>query len=113
MAIEREEPALVGVPLPEDLDANINFWDPRLGANNKRLTPMEDLEEVKICPSTHQVTKIGTSFSEEEEHKLVDQLIRNINLFAWDPSDMPKIDTRVICHHLNIDPSTKPVAQRK
>lgn len=32
--------------------------------------------------SRYQVTKICTFLTEEEEHKLVDQLIKNVNLFV-------------------------------
>lgn len=52
---------------PEAPDTNIDYWDPRLGVDNERLMPTKDLKEVRICPSTHQVTKIGTSLTVEEE----------------------------------------------
>lgn len=57
--------------------------------------------------------KIGISLSEEEEHKLVDQLNRNIDLFAWAHSDMLGIDIRVLCHRLSVNPSVRLVLQRK
>lgn len=57
--------------------------------------------------------KIGISLSEEEEHKLVDQLNRNIDLFAWAHSDMLGIDIRVLCHRLGVNPSVRLVLQRK
>lgn len=34
----------MGSPFPEALDANIDGWDPRLGSNNERLMPTEDLK---------------------------------------------------------------------
>lgn len=70
------------VPLPEALDTGINFWDRKLGYDNERLAPTNDLKEDMICPLTHQVTKLSISFIEEEEHELFDQLIRNIDLFC-------------------------------
>lgn len=81
LAMERENIALVGAPFPEALDGYIDCWDSGLDAGNERLTPTEDLKEVRIGPLTHQVTKIGISLIKEEENELVDQLIRNINLF--------------------------------
>lgn len=59
------------------------------------------------------MTKIGTSVTEKEERELVDQLIKNIYLFAWTPSDMPGINTKMVIHRLVIHPSIKTMAQRK
>lgn len=50
--------------------------------DNERLTPTKDLKEVRKFPLVHKVTKIGTSFTEEEEGRLIDQLIINVDLFA-------------------------------
>lgn len=50
----------------------------------KRITLTEYLKEIRICPSTHQVTKIGISHFEEKEHELVDQLIR-MSTFLLEP----------------------------
>ena len=38
--------------------------------------------------------------------------LRNANLFAWTPKDMPGIDSKVICHKLAIDPKVRPVSQK-
>lgn len=74
---------------------------------------IEDLEEVQIGPHAHQVTKISTSLFVEEEQELVDRLRINVNMFAWPPSDMLGIYTKVVSHRLTIHPSTKLVEQRK
>jgi len=37
----------------------------------------------------------------------------NLDLFAWAPSDMPRIDPSVACHHLTVNPTVKTVVQRK
>ena len=34
-------------------------------------------------------------------------------MFAWSYKDMPGIDPEVIVHQLNVDPSHKPVRQKK
>ncbi|KAL0383831.1 UNVERIFIED_CONTAM: hypothetical protein Slati_4547600, partial [Sesamum latifolium] len=39
--------------------------------------------------------------------------IRNADIFAWALQDLEGIDPKVITHHLNIDPSIKPVKQKK
>lgn len=80
---------------------------------SERLTPTKDMNEVQIGPLDHKVTKIGISFFKEEEREIVDQLKRSIDLFAWTPSNIPDIDTRVMCYRLAVDPSVKPMSQRK
>lgn len=108
LVMGKEEIALVGDPSPK-LVADTDIWDPRLGKDNERLTPTEDLKEVWIGPSTHQVTKIGISLNEEEARELVGQLTRNNDLFIWASLDMSKIDTRVTCHFLVGNPYAKSV----
>ncbi|KAI5338870.1 hypothetical protein L3X38_018142 [Prunus dulcis] len=34
-------------------------------------------------------------------------------MFAWSPSDMPGIDTNIICHRLHVNPADKPVVQKR
>ena len=38
-------------------------------------------------------------------------LLKNTDVFAWSPTDMPGIDPEVICHKLSIKADTKPVKQ--
>lgn len=59
-----------------------------MDAETKRITPTEDLKDVQIGLFSLQATKISNSLSVEEERELVDRLIKNIDLFTWDPSDM-------------------------
>lgn len=66
-----------------------------------------------IGPELHQTTKIETSLEVAEEENLIRFLQENSDLFAWAPSDMPGIDIKVACHHLAVNPSVKPVVQRK
>lgn len=61
-----------------------------------------DWEEVYIGPHTYQVRKIGTSLCMEEERELIDKLIKNGDMFAWDPSNIAGIDTKVGIHHITI-----------
>jgi hypothetical protein len=36
----------------------------------------------------------------------------NVDIFAWEPSQMPGIPREVIEHHLKIHPDAKPVSQK-
>jgi len=94
---------------------NVNMMDldPREENQQERLEPSETLREVAIGPHLHQSTKIGTSLAPSEEKDLIELLRKNLDLFAWAPSDMPDIDPSIACHHLDVNPTVKPVVQRK
>ena len=77
------------------------------------MEPTEDLKEVMIGSQPHQSAKIGTSLTPSEEKDLIQLLKGNLDLFAWAPLDMPGIDPNVACHHLVVNPTVKPVFQRK
>jgi hypothetical protein len=87
--------------------------DPREEFQDRRVSPIEELEKVQICSEAHQTTSIGTSMQPEEREKILATLKKNIDLFAWHPSDMPGIDETIITHKLSISPETKPVSQKK
>ncbi|WZZ44281.1 hypothetical protein YC2023_040540 [Brassica napus] len=57
--------------------------------------------------------KIGANLREPLRAKLIACLKKNLNSFAWTVEDMPGIDINVTCHELNIDPTHKPVKQKK
>ena len=40
-----------------------------------------------------------------EKEQLVDLLRRNVDVFAWDAYEAPRVDPNFICHHLNVNPS--------
>lgn len=55
------------------------------------------------------MTEIGISLTEEKEHELVNQLIKNVELFACVPYEMLMIDTKMVSHNLSIQLFTKSV----
>ncbi|XP_045791855.1 uncharacterized protein LOC123886594 [Trifolium pratense] len=87
--------------------------DPREEFQDRRVSPIEDLEQVQIGDHPHQTTSLGTALPNEERRRIIKILKDNADLFAWKPSDMPGIDEGVITHKLSISPNTKPVSQRK
>ena len=46
-----------------------------------------------------------------EREQLVYLLRRNVDVFAWDAYEAPKVDPNFICHHLNVNPSITPKRQ--
>ncbi|PNX98475.1 gag-pol polyprotein [Trifolium pratense] len=86
--------------------------DPREEFQDKRVSPLEELEPIQIGEADHQVTSISTSLGHEEREKVIAILKNNADLFAWKPSDMSGIDGNIITHKLSISPEAKPVSQR-
>ena len=50
----------------------------------------------------------------EDEDRVVVLLIfiQNIDVFAWNPYEVPKVDPEFIVHKLNVDPSFPPKKQK-
>ncbi|XP_013700338.2 uncharacterized protein LOC106404140 [Brassica napus] len=57
--------------------------------------------------------EIGANLHEPLRTKLIACLKKNLHAFAWAAEDMPGIDINITCHELNIDPTFKPVKQKR
>ena len=51
--------------------------------------------------------------SPREKAQLKKFLSKNLDVFAWSPTDMLQVDPYVICHKLSILPEAKPVKQSR
>ena len=70
----------------------------------------EELETVEIVfGDLTKVMKIRTKLPHDKKEGLVKFLKENQDVFAWSHEDMPRIDTTIIQHCLNVDPAYKPV----
>ncbi|KAL0278041.1 UNVERIFIED_CONTAM: hypothetical protein Sradi_7301400 [Sesamum radiatum] len=79
-----------------------------------KVQPVEELFKIEIIPGNpDKTTRIGSHLGEEAKKEITLCLQRNADIFAWTPQDLEGIDPQVITHHLNIDPSYKPVKQKK
>jgi hypothetical protein len=56
--------------------------------------------------------KIGRELSPGNRTELIDFLVSNVDVFAWDPYEVPGVDPNYIEHQLNTDPHSKPVQQK-
>ncbi|KAK4391972.1 hypothetical protein Sango_1975000 [Sesamum angolense] len=56
---------------------------------------------------------MGSKMTENVKNQIINCLRKNKDIFAWTPQDLEEIDPGVITHHLNLDPSAKPVKQKK
>ena len=71
----------------------------------------EDLEKVVIGNDLEKFFQVRAQMPLLEKEQLVDLLKRNIDVFAWNAYEAPRIDPSFICHHLNVNPSIIPKRQ--
>ena len=66
----------------------------------------EELEEVDLGSNSQEPRpiSISASLTEKEKSVLVLLLKEFKDIFAWDYSEMPRLDPRLITHTLNVDP---------
>nr|XP_029152822.1 uncharacterized protein LOC114927415 [Arachis hypogaea] len=86
--------------------------DPRADAL-ERPTLTEDLQKVYLNNDPNKFTYVGTTLSSEEKASFQKFLQQHADLFAWTPVDMPGISPSVISHKLALNPSFRPIAQKK
>jgi len=73
---------------------------------------MEELENFELGDSKKTI-RVGSQLSPEIKMALVAFLRRNQDVFAWSHEDMPGIPPSVIVHKLMVNPSHRPVKQRR
>ena len=71
----------------------------------------EDLEKVIIGDDSKKIFQVRAQLSPQEKEELVEFLRRNVDVFAWDAYEAPRVDSNFICHHLNVNPSITPKNQ--
>ncbi|XP_059436758.1 uncharacterized protein LOC132169816 [Corylus avellana] len=85
-----------------------------VGSNNRndpKGEPAKPLEDVVV--SGDKTLKIGTQLSPRIRDDLITFLRGNLEVFAWTHKDMLGIDPEDILHQLNVDPSVKPMKQKR
>lgn len=73
----------------------------------EKIEPSDEFEIVKI--NNDREFKIGINLEEKEEINL---LRENLDVFAWEESDLHGIKRKLIEHKLDLDPKTKPIKQK-
>ncbi|GKB04551.1 hypothetical protein Tco_0832694 [Tanacetum coccineum] len=74
--------------------------------------------EEKIIVAIHpeyleQTIAIGSTLTKEGRKELCDLLRRNLDIFAWKPSDMTRVPWHIAEHRLNIHEGCTPIRQKK
>ena len=88
---------------------------PRINAIAKQIQPQKDeILEVTIDDSDQsKVVRVVASLSEEMQRAMIYFLKQNASTFPWATSDMRGINPAITSHELNVDPTIKPVLQKR
>ena len=78
-----------------------------------RPTPSEELEHVQLADQPEHFVYIGSKLAEGIRSPLIRFLKQNMEVFAWKQEDMGGVDPAVITHRLNVNPSFKPIKQKR
>ncbi|KAL2232806.1 UNVERIFIED_CONTAM: Retrovirus-related Pol polyprotein from transposon [Sesamum indicum] len=77
------------------------------------MKPCDDYKTVQLVPGEQEkTTRIGANMV-DGEMAMIEFLRKNMDMFAWSPSDFTGINPEVIVHRLNVDPAVRPVQQKK
>ncbi|CAA7042961.1 unnamed protein product [Microthlaspi erraticum] len=71
---------------------------------------------IQVCideAHPERCVEIGAQLEEPLKEELIVLLKENVNTFAWAAEDMPGIDINITCHELNVNPTFKPVKQKR
>ena len=63
-------------------------------------------------PYTDRYFRIGKSLQVEDQVKVLLSLIQNLDVFAWNLYEVPRVDPTFITHRLNLDPLVTPKKQK-
>ena len=68
----------------------------------------ESLERVTVDNDPERFFQVSSELPIQERGELIGFLRRNVDVFAWDAYDAPGVDPNLICHYLNVNPSSIP-----
>ena len=71
----------------------------------------EELEKVIINDDEGKFFQVGVQLPPQEKEELIEFLKRNIDVFAWNAYEAPRVGPNFICHHRNVNPSIIPKKQ--
>ncbi|KAL2248431.1 UNVERIFIED_CONTAM: Retrovirus-related Pol polyprotein from transposon opus [Sesamum indicum] len=80
----------------------------------ERIRPAETHKVVEVIQGDpSKTTRIGSHLGEQLETMMISLLRKNAGIFAWSSSDFIGVAPEVIVHRLNVDPTMRPVQQKK
>ncbi|KAL0302897.1 UNVERIFIED_CONTAM: hypothetical protein Sradi_6157800 [Sesamum radiatum] len=83
------------------------------GEDPVAVQPVEEFLTIELIPGDpDKITKIESKMKEDVRERVINCLQENKDIFAWTPEDLEGIDPCVITHHLNLDPTVRPIKQK-
>ena len=73
---------------------------------------VEEPLRVKILPDVDRYFQIRASLKDEDRVGMLLFLIQNVDIFAWSPYEVPRVDPKFIVHRPNVDPLFPPKKQK-
>ena len=71
----------------------------------------KDLKKIVVGDDPEKFFPVKTQLLPQEKKELVEFLKRNVDVFAWNAYEVPRVDPSFIYHHLNVNPSITPKKQ--
>ncbi|WZZ58396.1 hypothetical protein YC2023_058503 [Brassica napus] len=68
--------------------------------------PIDDADQSRTV-------RVGAYLSKEMQQSILNFLRKNVSTFAWSMADMKGIDPTITTHELNVDPTFKPIRQKR
>ena len=65
----------------------------------------KDLKRVVDGDDPERFFQVESQLPPSKREQLVEFLRKNVDVFAWDAYEAPRVDPNFICHHLNVNPS--------
>ncbi|KAL5185137.1 hypothetical protein HKD37_17G048707 [Glycine soja] len=74
---------------------------------------VEELIKLQLGPKPGQLMQLSSDLNSHEHKRIADVLQKNMDLFAWQPSDMLRIHPSIIFHKFAIYPQANLISQKK
>ena len=86
----------------------------KIDEGHRLVKPTEELEVIVLDDEKpHKTTCIGTKMDGTIRESMIKFLKSNLDVFAWTHDNMPGIYPATICHKLNVNPSIRPIKQKR
>ncbi|GKV30782.1 hypothetical protein SLEP1_g39562 [Rubroshorea leprosula] len=93
---------------------SISDIEHRLEGVEQKAEPVEPMEAVLLnLDISERTVKVGTKLTTEERAELLEFLKVNQDVFAWTTNEMLGIPTELAVHKLSMDPTRRPVVQKR
>ena len=63
----------------------------------------DELIRVKILPDDDRYFQVGASMKDEDRVGMLMFLMQNMDVFAWSPYEVPRVDPKFIVHRLKMN----------